>query len=62
MTERENNARELKAFFKAKKILLEAIVDLDIFKNMSSIEFAILNIPFGLEKYLAQDIKYLLKK
>ena len=62
MIERVSDARESEALFKAKEKLLEAMVDLDIIKNMSSTEFAALNIPFGLGKRLAREIKHFINK
>ena len=62
MIERASDAKESEALFKAKEKLLEAMVDLDIIKNMSSTEFATLNIPFSFGKRLAREIKRFIKK
>jgi len=62
MIERTREEREVEALIQAKEKLLEAMADLDIIKNMSNAEFAALNIPFGLGKRLAQEVKCFIKK
>ena len=62
MIERASEAKEVEALLQAKEKLLEAMADLDIIKNMSNAEFASLNIPFGLGKRLAREVKHFIKK
>ena len=62
MVGRAKDARESDALIEAKEKLVDAMVDLDIIKNMLSTEFIALNIPFGVGKRLARETKSFMKK
>ena len=62
MIEAASDERESEALIKAKEALLEDMVDLDIIKKMSGVEFSELGIPAGLGKRLAREVKRFMKK
>ena len=62
MIEAASDERESEALLKAKESLLGDMVDLDIIKKMSGVEFSELGIPAGLGKRLAREVKHFIKK